>query len=204
MRMSHRFVSFALLGTLANVAACGDDGHDHDNEEEVITTVALNFAPSGGGAAITAEFDDPDGDGGQAGTADPISLAAGTYTLTVRFENRLEDPPEDITAEIEDESDQHLILYTGSAVNGPASNQPSAPLTQSYADMDANGIPIGLENQIVAAAGTGTLTVTLRHMPEVNGTAVKTATVLDTAKASGIGAIGGSTDVMVNFMVSVQ
>jgi hypothetical protein len=203
--MSHRFVSFALLGTLASVAACGDDGHDHDhNEEEVITTVALSFAPSGGGAAITAEFDDPDGDGGQAGTADPISLTAGTYTLTVRFENRLEDPPEDITAEIEDESDAHLILFTGSAVNGPASNQPSAPLTQSYADMDANGLPIGLESQIVAAAGTGTLTVTLRHMPEVNGAAVKTADVLDTAKTSGIGAIGGSTDAMVNFMVTVQ
>ena len=30
---------------------------------------------------------------------DSIDLAAGAYEMTVRFENRLEDPPEDVTPE---------------------------------------------------------------------------------------------------------
>lgn len=193
------------LSTLAFVASCDDDDHSH-NEGEVITTVVLTFTPAGGGTAITATFNDPDGDGGAAPTVDPINLARGvTYNTTVRFENRLETPAEDITLEVADESDEHQVFFTGTAVNGPASNQPSAALTHAYTDTDAKGLPIGLASTFASAnaAGSGTLVVTLRHMPPVNDTAVKTATSATTVRDSGFSALGGENDASVTFQVTV-
>lgn len=182
---------------------CGDPGGSQ-NEAEVFTTVSLTFTPVGGGAAVTAAFKDPDGDGGNAPTIDPINLVAGTqYTTTVKFLNELETPAADITLEVKDEADQHQVFFTGTAVNGPASNQPTAALTHTYSDTDVNGLPIGLVNNVAAKAGTGTLTLTLLHMPLLNGSAVKVAGVADTVKASGFAAIGGETDVSVNFAVTV-
>jgi hypothetical protein len=198
MRACSALLSVCLL------VACGEDPHEH-NENEVITTVILTFTPAGGGAAVVAEFDDPDGDGGEAPTVDPVDLTDGTtYALTVGFENRLEDPPEVITEEVADESDQHQIFLTGSAVDGPASDNPGAPLTHTYDDEDANGLPIGLENTIVAAAGTGELTITLRHLPPVNDVAVKTAELAAEVADGGFAAIGGSSDAEVDFDATVQ
>lgn len=181
--------------------ACSDDGGS-TNENEVLTTVMLNFAPSGGGAAVAAEFNDPDGDGGTAPTIDPVNLTAGMYTLTVRFQNRLETPAEEITTEVMNESADHQLFFTGTAVVGPASSTATGPLTQSYGDTDANGFPIGLSNTVVAVTGTGTLTVTLRHMPPEEPP-VKAANTAMLVKSGGLDAIGGSTDAQVNFMVSV-
>jgi hypothetical protein len=190
----------AVLVVCLLCAACDGGG---ENENEVITTVVLNFAPTGGGTTLSPMYNDPDGDGGAAPTIDPINLTAGTYTLTVQFQNRLVTPPEEITDEVRDENDQHLLLFTGSAVVGPASSTTSGPLTQAYADMDANGLPVGLTNNITATAGTGTLTVTLRHMPPEEPP-VKSATTVMEVKTGGVDSIGGSTDAMVNFMVTVQ
>jgi hypothetical protein len=190
-----------LVGMLM-VAACGDDGGG-GNENEVITTVTLTFTPAGG-APVIASFRDPDGDGGMAPTIDPVNLTnATTYTLTVKFLNELETPAEDITVEVMDESDVHQLFFTGTAVKGPATSNTTGPLTHSYGDMDANGFPIGLTNTIAAATGTGMLTVTLRHMPPVSGNPVKTGTLADTVKTSGIPALPGDTDASVTFMATV-
>jgi len=197
-------VSFCIFGALTTITACGDDGGGGE-DNEVITTVTLQLVPMGGGTTVTASFKDADGDGGAAPTIDPLDLVtAKTYTVTVRFLNELENPPEEITEEVRDESDQHFLFFTGTAVNGPASNQPTAPLAHTYADMDANGIPIGLSNTVVTTPGTGQLTVTLRHLPPVNDTAVKTADLPMQVKDSGFGALPGSTDVSVTFMTTVQ
>jgi hypothetical protein len=197
-----RTLGIAMIASCATLTACSDDG-ESDNENEVITTVSLRFAPSGGGAAVTAAFDDPDGDGGAAPTIDPVRLAPGDYTLTVRFENRLASPAEDITEEVRDEQDFHLLLFTGSAVVGPATGNATGPLTQSYADTDGHGLPIGLTDAIVASPGTGQLTVTLRHMPPEEPP-VKAADTVMIARTGGIDAIGGSTDAQVSFEVTVQ
>ena len=197
------FAKLVVLSALPLWAGCGPLGGTQ-NEAEVFTTVSLTFTPVGGGAAVTAAFKDPDGDGGNAPTIDPITLVAGTqYTTTVTLLNELETPAVDITLEVKDESDQHQLFFTGTAVNGPASNQPTAPLTHVYGDTDVNGLPVGLVNNVAAKAGTGMLTLTLRHMPPVNGAAVKVAGLADTVKASGFAAIGGETDVSVNFVVTV-
>lgn len=204
MRFQHPFLSLALLAVVTT-AACSDDDGGGENENEVITTITLTFTPTGGGTPVVATFNDADGDGGAAPTIDSINLVkATTYTASIKYENRLETPAENITVEIEDESDEHQIFFTGTAVNGPASNRPGAPLTHTYADTDANGLPIGLANSFIAATGTGNLIVTLRHMPPVNGTAVKDATAATKVRdAGGFLTLGGSTDAEITYPVSV-
>ena len=198
------FSSLVLAGALTG-AGCGDDEHGHShNEQEVTTTVILTFTPEGGGAPVVAEFDDPDGDGGNAPTIDSISLAPGGYDLSVKFENRLQSPPVDITREILDEAEAHQVFFSGSAVSGPASTTPSAPLAQTYADMDAEGLPVGLDNAIMASAGTGDLVVTLCHLPPRNDAAVKTADAAEQFRSGGCASIGGGTDAQVTFPVTVR
>lgn len=189
-----------LIPILLLVAACGGDDTGPSNENELITTVILTFED--GAASTVFEFDDPDGDGGDPPTIDPLNIPAGTYAVTVGFENRLENPPEDIAAEVADEADEHQVFLTGSAVDGPASDQPGAPFTHTYADQDGNGLPIGLDNTIVAGSGTGELTVTLRHLPPVNDQPVKTADTAAQVRDGGFSSIGGQNDVQVTFMVT--
>ena len=197
------FIARRALTICLVVVGCSDGGGSL-NEQEVFTTVSLTFTPVGGGAPVVAAFKDADGDGGNAPTVDPINLVAGKqYTTAVKFLNELETPAADISLEVKDEADQHQVFFTGTAVNGPASNQPGAALTHTYTDMDINGLPLGLANNFATVAGTGGLTLTLRHMPPVNGQAVKVAGIADTVKASGLAAIGGETDVSVNFVVTV-
>jgi hypothetical protein len=200
---SKKATLLASLPLAILLGGCGEDEAGGENENELITTVTLTFTPAAGGTAVVARANDPDGDGGSPPTIDSITLPAGAYNLSLKFENALETPPEDITVEVKDEGDEHQVFFTGTGVSGPASNSAGAPLTQAYADMDAGGLPIGLANTITAAKGTGSLTVTLRHMPPVNDQPVKVAGTADTVKTSGISAIGGSTDVQVTFPVTV-
>jgi hypothetical protein len=194
--------AFLLLLVSASPMGCSDVGGSID-PPEVITTVALSFAPMGGGATVTAEFDDPDGDGGAAPTVDPITLPEGlTYTLTVSFQNRLEDPAEEITDEVRDEAEDHQVFFTGDAVDGPAADNPLAPLVHTYADSDGNGLPIGLTSTIVTASGTGELTVTLRHLPPIDDMAVKVADLASQVRDGGLESIGGESDVHVTFTVT--
>jgi len=189
---------------LAVVAAACDAPVKNADEQEFITTVELTFTPAAGGPPVTAAFDDPDGEGGGPPEIDPIALVAGTtYATTVRFLNALEDPPEDITAEVRDEADAHQVFFTGSAVDGPASGQPGAPLAHAYADQDANGLPIGLASTVTTTPGTGELTVTLRHLPPINGAATKTAELAGEVEAGGFTAIAGESDAHVTFPVTV-
>jgi hypothetical protein len=175
----------ALAAALVAAACEGHDpGHDHDHENEVISRVELIFTPTGGGAPLVFAFDDPDGDGGVSGSADTIELAAGVeYTLAVRFQNSLVDPPEDLTDEIKGEAEDHLVFVVGD-VAGPAASAPTALVTHAYADVESDygenavgeDLPVGLIHTITgSAAGEGKLRVILRHLPEVNGQPQKTA-----------------------------
>jgi hypothetical protein len=191
----------ALALSCAALVACGDEG-GATNENEVITTVILNFEPVVG-PAVTATFNDPDGDGGAAPTIDPVNLSPGNYALSVQFQNRLVTPTEELTEEVSEESDVHLVLFTGSAVVGPATANNTGPLMHVYGDADGNGYPVGLINAVVARAGTGQLTVTLRHIPP-EAPPVKSADTVTQVRTGGIDAIGGTTDAQVNFTVTVQ
>ncbi|MEZ4367515.1 MAG: hypothetical protein R2939_14750 [Kofleriaceae bacterium] len=88
-------------------------------------------------------------------------------------------------------------------MDGPAATNPGAALTHAYGDTDANGLPIGLDSDITAVAGTGNLTVTLRHLPPVSGAAQKVAGLAEQVAADGINALPGETDASVTFPVTV-
>ena len=195
--------------------ACGDDvgeidenglldGHD-ENPNEVMTTLKLTFTPTSGGESFVITWADPELDGDP--SIDDITLNNGqSYAMTFEVLNELEEPTKDVTPEIRDEMDEHQVFFTGSAVEGPSNTaNPDAVMEHRYEDLDNYGIPIGLSNTMVAkAAGTGTLKVLLRHMPEVNGTPIKTdglAAIMDTAGAT---ALPGSTDINVDFNVTVE
>lgn len=193
----------------------GDD-HDHDhehNDSEVLTTVTLTFTPQDQGDVVVAAFSDPDGDGGVSGSSEPITLVAGTtYDLGIAFTNELEEPAGDITSEIEEEAEEHQIFIAGEGVGGPASSDDSAVLvSHGYADQESSygadtvgdDLPVGLANIITAStAGTGTLTVRLQHLPELNGTPQKVAGL---AERLGMGeALPGDTDAAVEFELTVQ
>jgi hypothetical protein len=152
--MSVSALAAAVCAPLA-LSACPvvedvDDGH---NDGEVITKVALTFAPAGGGAALTAAFSDPENDGDP--TIDSIALTNGTtYTLTLAFENQLAEPAEDITAEVEEEGGEHQVFVYGSAVQGPATGtNASHRVTHAYADVDDAGGAAKTEEDGVGAAG---------------------------------------------------
>jgi len=197
MTRLHTCIVFAFL------AGCGDED-TVEQPPEVITTVNLTFTPMGGGTPITYAFDDPDGDGGNVPTIDTVSLTAGTYMLAVGLQNKLETPPEEITDEVRDEGDEHQLFFTGAAIDGPATTNPSAPLVHAYADTDGAGLPIGLSNTITVRDGaSGQLTVTLKHLPPIDGNPQKTSDLAAMVKAGGITSIGGDTDVQVNFTATV-
>lgn len=184
-----KFQVLAVALAVGGLGACGDhhdddDGHEHEDENEVISRVELTFTPPGGGAPLVFAFDDPDGDGGASGMSDRVELAVGVeYALAVRFVNTFADPEEDITEEIEAEAEDHLIFVTGD-VSGPASSASPALLTHAYADVESDygenavgdDLPVGLANTITgAAAGEGELRVILRHLPPLNDQPQKTA-----------------------------
>lgn len=173
------------LAILFSVVACKDSSVDAEEENEIITTVKLNFIT--GGTTQSFIFNDPDGDGGNAPVKfDNISLKPNTsYTFTVELLDESKTPSENITEEVATESDEHLFVFTPS---------PSNLLTYTYGDKDARNFPIGLTGTVqTGAAGSGKLKVQLRHQPPVNGKDVKDGTP-----------IPGSDDVNLDFNISIQ
>jgi hypothetical protein len=203
----HHIRDITLIAALM-LPACDEDVTNPTtpgNNPEVITTVTLDFAPTAGGSPLSFRWADPENDGSP--VIDSVVLAdADDYTLAVGFLNELEDPAEEITLEVHEESDVHQVFFTGTAVESPATGtNPDAVITQAYADTDVNGFPVGLESDVTTVApGTGTLTVTLRHMPAEGGVAVKTGDLADVVASSGIAALPGETDASVDFSVEVQ
>lgn len=198
--------ALSLLPLFA-LGACSDvEGDDHDhNENEVITTVRLSFRPVGGGDATIYVWADPENDGDP--VIDPISLSDATdYVLEAAFLNELEDPAEDLTIEVADESDEHQVFLVGSGVEGPATGEnPDAVVGVAYDDEDASGDPIGLVHSVeTLGAGDGELTVVLRHLPPEDGAVVKGPGLAETVAEQGFAAIGGDDDVNVTFPISVE
>lgn len=201
MNLSRIAPMFLLFAT-----ACGDvERPEGEEENEVITTLVLTFTPVAGGDALEFSWADLENDGNP--VIDDIVLSdADDYDVTVGFLNELEDPAEDITLEIQNEDDEHQIFFTGTAVQGPATGtNASAVVEHAYADADADGLPVGLDNTFTTLGdGSGELTVTLRHLPPENGEAVKVSGLADTVASDGFGAIGGDNDVQVTFALEVQ
>jgi hypothetical protein len=170
--------------TILNLYSCKEKEVDPTEENELITTVKLNFANAG--TVKTFKYSDPDGDGGKAAVIDKITLSPNTsYTLTIELIDESKSPAFNIGEEVKAEADEHLFIYTTNPTNLAA---------YTYGDKDSKNLGIGLTgNFITNAAGTGSLKVQLRHQPPVNGKPTKDGT-----------ATPGSDDVNIDFSLSVQ
>ncbi len=210
--LSRLHCGLALVGIIAATACSSDLGGAEGGETEIITTVTLSFEPRAGGETIIVSFSDPDGDGGVSGSADPLVLDVGeSYELRVAFTNELVDPPEEITPEVEEEAEEHQLLFTGIGLSGPAAGQdPDAIAVHGYADVESDygdnqgeDLPVGLVNEFVAMkAGMGTLVVRLQHLPELNGAPQKVAGLAE-EWAAGM-PLPGDPDAAVEFEMTLQ
>lgn len=174
-------VAFALFLTSCD----DDDAPVAINQEEVITTVEYRLENTAdAGNVVVYESVDDDGDGPNAPNITIVGnlRANATYTGTIRFLNATVSPPENITEEVIQEAAEHEVFYTSSL----------STLSVTKDDVDANNNPLGVETTLTTgAAGTGNLTITLRHEP----------TKPNDNTLSGA---GGETDVEVTFTVDVQ
>lgn len=157
--MKKIFVSIILLTTtIILLNSCKKINEGEGNDEELITTMKLNFTPALGGATQTFTFEDIDGPGGNAPVSDTIRLAANTaYNVSIELWNNSATPPENITTEVEEENEAHRFYYVPSS---------SSNIVVSNLNNDDNGVPLGTNSVwTVGAASTGNINITLRHYP---------------------------------------
>ena len=173
----------------------------------------LKFTPVSGGESLSFFWNDPEVDGDPIVDAIPLPDAsnhnhhdAQDYTLNIEMWNDLENPPQDITAEVQTAGDEYQLFFTGSAVEGPSTgSNGSAILSHQYADSDASGLPLGLSNDITTMDwGSGQLTVTLRHIPSDDGQSFRTESLASDVAQSGFDAIDGNNEFQISFSVEVD
>ena len=176
------FISALLL----IIASCGklDEEAEH-NHNEVLTTVELHFKQISNGVETVYKWEDLDGDGGNNPVIENISLLANKeYEVEIELLDKTKNPIEDITHEIEQESDEHRFYYIPNAGN----------ITVVNYDKDVNGVDVGLRTQwITSAAGNSIMKVVLRHY--ANGGKLQSDLVSDNKS---------STDMDISFNVRVQ
>lgn len=155
------FKFLLILATIGIIANTGCKKKElPDDEEELITTIKMNFKNKANNAVTTFTARDLDGEGGNPPVIDAISLLANAeYELTLEFLNESVNPPEDITEEIEEEADDHLVIFKKSG---------SLNLNVTITDRDSKNLPVGLKSNVTSgAASNGTFTVILKHQPGV-------------------------------------
>lgn len=154
-----------IAASVLLLAACkGDPCDDPSNpdcddhhEGELITTVRVNFTDSANVAnTLSFEVSDPDGDGGNAPTIDSMIISdSTTWIVDIEFIDESDGHEHDITAEIKGEADEHFVCFS-TTVTG---------LTIEATDSDGTH-PLGVDSKWwTMAAGTGNVTITLKHQP---------------------------------------
>jgi hypothetical protein len=175
--------SVIFMFTIASVG-CKKDPVASPNDGELITTLRITLTEKISQIQSVFEFQDLDGEGGQAPSRfDQIVLDKGSeYTCNLELLNESVDPIDNITAEILEEGEDHEIFL--SATN--------SLVTFSDLSKDINNLPLGLSSTWVTTGinGNGTLTITLKHKPGI--------------KASGDLVTKGDTDVSIDFSLVVQ
>lgn len=175
----------------ASVLVCSISACDNDpeipNEGEVITDLVFTLTPQSGGTAVVLNFADADGDGGNAPVITVDDLAANTtYAGAITIGGLADGEEEDITVEIAEEDEEHQFFFSSSL----------SDLVVAYNDTDADGNPVGLSTTVeTGEAGSGTLTVTLRHEPAKDAAGVAEGDITNA---------GGETDIEVIFNVTVK
>lgn len=176
-----------LIGCFFFLTACEKDEPAILNEEELITTVTYTLTPVSGGQSVVLSFKDLDGDGGVAPIITGGNLSANeTYSGSLDLLNEAESPVVSITEEIQEEDEDHQFFYVSNI----------AGLSISYDDEDSNGAPVGLMSLLATGnAGSGTLSIILRHEPDKNASGVSDGDLQNA---------GGETDIEISFPINVE
>ena len=158
------------------------DHHNHNhNEEELITSLILNFTDSANQSVVkTFAFRDPDGEGGNAPTQfDTIVLGANTtYLVSLSLLNESVQPSVLISDEVLAEADEHLFCFENTGI--------SIEIERTDSD---GAYELGLESKWKTQnSGLGNVTIMLKHQPGVKDGSCSL----------------GDTDVEVTFPVKVQ
>jgi len=142
-----------LLAASLTLFIAGCDKDDEGTEQELITKVIVHLTGTGG-STFDEEFEaeDPDGDGVW-NTIPSLDIPANT-TFNVHI--HVYDGDEEIDAEIEEESNEHLFIYKVTGAN----------LTIGDLNTDGNGEPFGIDSKwTTGAASTGAVQIQLVHEP---------------------------------------
>ena len=108
------------------------------------------------------------------------------YTGSITILNETESPAENVTEEVEEEDKDHQFFFE-TTVTG---------LTVEYTDFDGDGNPVGLSTFLTTgAAGSGDLTVTLKHEPDKSASGVADGDMTNA---------GGETDISVTWAITVE
>ena len=156
-----RMTLFSLVGylILMTIYMSSCKPKTSDNPQELITTVKLTF--SEGSSNKIFQFKDLDGiGGGLDGIADTIRLdTAKNYHLTIEVLDESTSPSTITSDEIRDEGIDHQFFFNVSH---------GLNISQTYDDVDAKGMPIGLSNYIkTGSTSSGTFRVNLKHQPGI-------------------------------------
>lgn len=148
----------ALIATVisfATVSCKKEKPEQEHNDNEMITTVELQFTEQGTSTPFTFKWQDLDGDGGNAPIIDEIKLAPNkVYNVSLKLWDNTKTPAENITEEVAEEGADHRFYYTPSGPNIAVSNL----------NNDSNGVPLGITSTwTTTGAAEGTIGVVLRH-----------------------------------------
>ena len=181
-----QFLSTAIFA-YALIFSCSSDDPLPVEEEEVITTMNVTLIPQEGGSTVELRYFDLDGEGGDPPLIDNGVLVTGvTYNGSIVLLNETGEESEDVTEEVEMDSNNHQFFYTPSE---------SLDVTTFYENFDDNDHNLGTEFTLVAGAmGSGELTFTLIHEPNKPNTGLGDAE----------GEAGGTTDIEATFELSIQ
>lgn len=178
-----------LFVSLSLIISTGCDPGDPEPEDpvEVITTFTYTLTPADG-FPIFLRFKDVDGDGSESTQVQGGPFKANTeYSGVIELANESGSTAMDITEEVLEEAAEHQLFFQTSMLSG---------INVSYKDEDENGNPLGLQTTLTTGdAGSGELTITLRHEPE------KTATGVAEGKIENA---GGETDIELTFDIVVE
>lgn len=155
-------IAFVLLATIQSCKpTCEKNPDDPEcaDPQELITTLKVLVTDSATGALVnTFQFKDADANGTPE-VFDTIRLNANaTYNVEVQVWDDSKTPAENITEEVEEEKNDHTFFYNALNVN----------LNITKLDTDDNALPVGIDTRwVTGAAGTGQITIKLKHQPGV-------------------------------------
>lgn len=148
-----------LLACVVVISSCKKESQPaEENDNELITTVQLDFVNRQSGERSTFDWEDGDGPGGELPVIDSVILEDNAaYDVQISFWNKSVTPAENITEEVKAESENHRVYYEPTQASG---------ITINGYDNDINGVPLGVSSVWTTGdQALGNVIIVLRHYP---------------------------------------